>query len=183
MSVPIQIKCWSCKELKEKNAKLEDEAQALREEVAALRARVVVPDQVMRALEDARKFVDAAFYVGLCEHSASRELYQDGTYTLAEHRQAKKNLKAATESAEEAEIALLCSPLFVGESLYPASAEEMQGRLNGKTVSEGLLRRIIQHLEWNGTEDQDITVMDYIRRGDSMAEELRTLLGKGKEHE
>lgn len=153
------------------------EAQALREEVAALRARVVVPDEVMRALEDARKFVDAAFYVGLCEHSASRELYRDGTYTLAEHRDAKKNLKAAMESAEEAEIALLCSPLFVGESLYPASAEEMQARLNGKVVSEGLLRRACAEQPATCCMDDEAA---WCKDRDAALRELRALLCEGE---
>lgn len=54
-------------------------------------------------------------------------------------------------------------------------------RLNGKAVSEGLLRRVIDHLEWDG--NPETTARDYVSRGDKLADELRALLGEGKGHD
>lgn len=132
---------------------MEMEIQALRGEVEALRARAVVPD-----CPDCGPWTVSA--------NGRRVDIQSDDFTH--------------------DVALVVTGDFADgemEQYARKLAAWMNARLNGKTVSEGLLRRIIQHLEWNGTEDQDITVMDYIRRGDSMAEELRALLGEGKEHE
>ncbi|HBN7643480.1 hypothetical protein NDR77_33105 [Pseudomonas aeruginosa] len=102
--------------------RLEAEAQALREEVAALRARVaVVPDA-------------STVYAAL---DARERLFT---------------------SPENIQVAL-----------------EAQSRLNGKAVSEGLLRRLARPAH---RYDEVFTV----DRHDA-AEELRALLGEGKEHE
>lgn len=103
-------------------AKLEAEAQALREEVAALRARVaVVPDA-------------STVYAAL---DARERLFT---------------------SPENIQVAL-----------------EAQSRLNGKAVSEGLLRRLARPAH---RYDEVFTVDRH-----EAAEELRALLGEEKEHE
>lgn len=129
-------------------AKLEAEAQALREQVAALR-------------EDHDKEWRRA---GIAEENLQAAL------------RARVVVVPDELNAEECH-----SEWDAGRARGWSDCLDELARLNGKAVSEGLLLRIIQHLEWNGTDDQDITVMDYVRRGDSMAEELRTLIGKGKE--
>lgn len=102
--------------------RLEAEAQALREEVAALRARVaVVPDA-------------STVYAAL---DARERLFT---------------------SPENIQVAL-----------------EAQSRLNGKAVSEGLLRRLARPAH---RYDEVFTVDRH-----EAAEELRALLGEEKEHE
>lgn len=112
-------------------AKLEAEAQALREEVAALRARVVVPDgYALVPVEPTREMFiavnkeDDKAYAGGCDHGAQFDWLWE----------------AAIDAAP---------------------------RLNGKAVSEGLLRRVING--WHHRTDA------------AAVEELINLLGEGKE--
>lgn len=129
--------------LREELAEVRGRADGLADQTAALRARVVVPD----------------------EHAAFEDHYKSLGWKA-------RHLKQKTDRPD----------VYDDWSIQPLwLAWQARARLNGKAVSDGLLLRIIHHLEWNGTEDQGITVMDYIRRGDSMAEELRILLGEGKE--
>lgn len=115
-------------------AKLEAEAQALREEVAALRARFVVPDgYALVPVEPTREMFiavnkeDDKAYAGGCDHGAQFDWLWD----------------AALEAAP---------------------------RINGKAVSEGLLRRIRAAYD----NDMGATLAEAI-------DELSALLGEGKE--
>lgn len=106
-------------------AKLEAEAQALREEVAALRARVVVDEH-------------AEFERLFSIYKMKRHNHGTGGYTD-----------------------------FMTHCVFEAFQAGV--RLNGKAVSEGLLRRLLQTCRFT------MSSADY--------EELRALLGEGKEHE
>lgn len=127
----------------ERIAKLESEAQALREEVAALRARVVVipegyalvPVEPTREMWTAINKEDDKAYAGGCDHGAQFDwLWQ-----------------AAIDAAP---------------------------RLNGKALIEGLLRRVtIQPPAVCDIEEQ----WKWQREHDQALDELRALLGEGKE--
>ncbi|HEJ6422187.1 TPA: hypothetical protein SL867_005057 [Pseudomonas aeruginosa] len=122
-------------------AKLEAEAQALREEVAALRARVVVvPDPVT----------------------------MDGTTTIREYvaNAVPKDtpMDKWTQGYEECK-----------RRIHAMFEQPCNKRLNGMTVSEGLLRRLARPAH---RYDEVFTVDRH-----EAAEELRALLGEGKEHE
>lgn len=104
------LQCPDCGAVKDhvtdaEYAKLAAEAQALREEVAALRARVVVPDGY-----------------------ALMPLEPSPEMRLASHRYKRKN-KVST-----------------GPGFWRAMAEAAP-RLNGLTVSEGLLRKWLELME------------------------------------
>ncbi|HGN1040057.1 TPA: hypothetical protein ACKROO_004688 [Pseudomonas aeruginosa] len=119
-------------------AKLEAEAQALREEVAALRARVVVPDGfALVPIEPNDEMLSAGCVADNAMHSnlSNRD---------NKHRCYQSMLNAAP-------------------------------RLNGKAVSEGLLRRLARPAH---RYDEVFTVDRH-----EAAEELRALLGEEKEHE
>lgn len=144
-----------------------EERKAIREEVAALRARVVVvPD------------------------AGSQRLLVSELVSLAAGLACRRPLSRMAELCDEqsrvTSARLLGYIDEAGDSLADYAvdlrriADEL-ARLNGKAVSEGLLRRVIDHLDWDGK--QEMTAHDYVSRGDKLADELRNLLGEGKEHE
>ncbi|MDH0287723.1 hypothetical protein N7414_01240 [Pseudomonas sp. GD04087] len=105
-------------------AKLEAEAQALREEVAALRARVVVwPEEIQMVLALADRI----------------------------------------EEAKEQPIAIALDGARILREL---------ARLNGKAVSDGLLRRILDHLEYDALDAPNYLIAA------QLVEQLRDMLGQ-----
>lgn len=172
MSDAIRIKCWSCHEgmtlfeheqadgmcpccgvevaldeyltaAMQENLQLKAEAQALREEVAALRARVVVipegyalaPVELTREMWAAINKEDDKAYAGGCDHGAQFDWLWD----------------AALDAAP---------------------------RLNGKVVSEGLLRRVC--LEAPAVQDMHEQSSWELAHFKAVYE-LRDLLDEGKE--
>lgn len=136
ISPKTQIACLRAdiEEICRERDKAEAEAQALRDEVAALRARVVVPDGY--------SLVPVVATDQMVEHVMATGLYHDQNASAVLRDEYRHMVEAAP-------------------------------RLNGKAVSEGLLRRIVTPA---------ITTSDHEDRLDAM-NELRTLLGEGTEHE
>lgn len=123
---------------------LEAEAQALREEVAALRARVVVVPEPM---------------------------------VWAYRRAAVPYFFFSTDPAKDNLDTNFAIPLIDAHEL---------ARLNGKVMSEGLLRESAELLEGyaeviRGCKADEIERFDYLPSVEGAAEELRALLGEGKE--
>lgn len=169
-------------------AKLEAEAQALREQNTKFQhmlADVVAKhftENIKRSA--AQKSMDVYLSEGIrlleeeLEALRARVVVPDG-YVLVPVEPTRDMFIAVNKEDDKA-YAGGCDHGAQFDWLWDAALEAAP-RLNGKAVSEGLLRRVIDHLDWDGK--QEMTAHDYVSRGDKLADELRNLLGEGKEHE
>lgn len=240
MSVPIQIKCWSCEELKEKNAALEAEAQALREEVAAASEREgILEHRLMRVMtrhfaeawrkRDTDKTLEGYLSVGIAELERERDaalaevaalrarvvVVLDWQPLTAVGQVETGDLLRFTVGGKEIEAParLVIAPgdpkeeivYNRGKNHYFITSMAVDGtsshkgvmvkRLNGKAVSEGLLRETVRSVDdifWaiHAKPSCQSGVVARCRcrlcAGTRLAmarDDLNALLGEGNEHE